>query len=295
MDDDLLLVLSTYVEILMTLSLATTTLSSALVKYKKLKTFKRKLGHRKERDTAKQQAKRLKTRPRGRRIPRQLSPDTDIYDRTGLYAEEFFKLLDELSHDINQSRNHGPSGTHRVVPTVLSADVRLMMILEWLRTYPSMKKLARDYGVSKAFHIRWPAIESDWVRASDFENTVAAIDCSTHYRNRVHPRQADYYRFDKKGFSITAQLICGLDGKIWRVDFGNGHNNDSGMVELTGLKDVLHQNPNLRNLADSGLSRGLKQSPCEIQSRLRKTQCISFRYPERPPERIVSMVMDTTA
>ncbi|PRP84941.1 hypothetical protein PROFUN_07595, partial [Planoprotostelium fungivorum] len=126
-----------------------------------------------------------------------------------------------------------------------------------------------DYGVSKAFvsrdvhhllpilycklqHIRWPAIESDWVRASDFENTVAAIDCSTHYRNRVHPRQADYYRFDKKGFSITAQLICGLDGKIWRVDFGNGHNNDSGMVELTGLKDVLHQNPNLRNLADSG-------------------------------------------
>lgn len=233
MDADLLLVLSTYVEILMTLSLAISTLSSALVKYKKLKTFKRKLGHRKERDTAKQQAKRLKTRPRGeysstanphcvpgRRIPRQLSPDTDIYDRTGLYAEEFFKLLDELSHDINQSRNHGPSGTHRVVPTVLSADVRLMMILEWLRTYPSMKKLARDYGVSKAFvsrdvhhllpilycklqHIRWPAIESDWVRASDFENTVAAIDCSTHYRNRVHPRQADYYRFDKKGERLS--------------------------------------------------------------------------------------------
>jgi hypothetical protein len=229
---ELLLLLGSFVEIMLTLSFAISSLSAAYTKFKKVKRYKRKLGERKERDHIEQQYKRQKTRPpgehlhritlalmhQGPRIPRQLDANTDIYARTGLYAEEFFELADRLQPSIERSRNHGPTGTERRTRTVLSSEVRLLMILEWLRTYPSMKKLAHDYGVSKAFvsrdihhlvpelygqlhNIQWPGEVDKWVTASDFHQCVAAIDCTTHYRNRVHPRQAEYYRYDKKGDS----------------------------------------------------------------------------------------------
>ncbi len=35
---------------------------------------------------------------------------------------------------------------------------------------------------------------------------LGAIDCTSHFRCRVHPRQADWYRYDKAGFFITSQV-----------------------------------------------------------------------------------------
>ena len=80
--------------------------------------------------------------------------------------------------------------------------------------------------------IRWPP----QFYAHPFEQTQAAIDCTSHFRNRVHPRQADYYRYDKHGFFFSAQILCGLGGELFDVQIGLGHNNDRGMLKLTGLK-----------------------------------------------------------
>jgi len=40
-----------------------------------------------------------------------------------------------------------------------------------------------------------------------FEGVVGAIDCTSHFRCRVHPRQGDYYRGDKGGHFLTAQVM----------------------------------------------------------------------------------------
>ena len=60
-------------------------------------------------------------------------------------------------------------------------------------------------------------------------------------------------RADKHGFFISAQVICSLEGIIYHVALGLGHNNDKGMLILTGMKDFLVDN-DLYWLADSGYS-----------------------------------------
>ncbi len=84
--------------------------------------------------------------------------------------------------------------------------------------------------------IRWPADFHYHL----FERVVGAIDCTTHLRHRVHPRQADWYRCDKHAFFITAQIVCSTQGDcIYQVTLGQGHNNDKGMLILSGLKGRL--------------------------------------------------------
>jgi hypothetical protein len=50
---------------------------------------------------------------------------------------------------------------------------------------------------------------------------------------------------------MAAQVTTGLNGKIFNVALGKGHNNDQGMLELTGMKDFLYQNQ-VKLLADGG-------------------------------------------
>ncbi len=59
------------------------------------------------------------------------------------------------------------------------------------------------------------------------------------------------YRGDKKRFFITAQVVVSLRGIIYNVTLGLGHNNDQGMFDSTGVREVLEQH-NLNWLADSG-------------------------------------------
>jgi hypothetical protein len=51
-----------------------------------------------------------------------------------------------------------------------------------------------------------------------------AIDCTSHFRNRVHPRQGDYYCGDKRGHFISDQVsffsfcfILHVHVKIWEL------------------------------------------------------------------------------
>jgi hypothetical protein len=89
---------------------------------------------------------------------------------------------------------------------------------------------------------------------------TGAIDCGSHFRCRVHPRQADWYRYDKAGFFITAQVIVDLSGRILRVDLGMGHNNDQGMFNMTEIANILEEH-NIKILADGGYSHYLLVKP----------------------------------
>jgi hypothetical protein len=71
-----------------------------------------------------------------------------------------------------------------------------------------------------------------------------------HFRNKVHPRQADYYRGDKHAHFITAQGICSVYGNIiYSVHLAVGRNCDKSVFVLSGIKDDL-QRKGVRLLAD---------------------------------------------
>lgn len=76
----------------------------------------------------------------------------------------------------------------------------------------------------------------------------------------MHPRQADWYRYDKAGFFITAQIICDLRGRLIHVSLGMGHNNDQGFFGLTKIGELLERH-NIKLLGDGGYHHYLLVTP----------------------------------
>lgn len=99
-----------------------------------------------------------------------------------------------------------------------------------------------------------------------FKQVSGAVDCASHFRTRVHPRQAEWYRFDKHGFFFTAQVIVDLTEVFLHVHLGLGHNNDKGMFILTKMKEFMHT-MGVKWLADSGYSFELLVTPDPNQSK----------------------------
>ena len=92
------------------------------------------------------------------------------------------------------------------------------------------------------------------------------MDCGSHFRCRVHPRQADWYRYDKAGFFITAQVVCDLYGRVLKVCLGMGHNNDQGMFKITEMEKFLEMH-NIKILGDGRYHHYLLVTPDENKSR----------------------------
>jgi hypothetical protein len=65
----------------------------------------------------------------------------------------------------------------------------------------------------------------------------------------IHPKQADYYRRDKGGFFILAQVVVRINGTIRSIILGQGHNNYQGFFKLTKTNKYL-ENSNELWLAD---------------------------------------------
>jgi len=179
--------------------------------------------------------------------------DVPIYQRTGLFEDQFVELYRRLREQLRTR-----------TPTTLSPRFRLLMFLHWLRHYPKLKELADIYDVSTAtasretsyvlklaytsiLYIRWP---THWER-HPFMGVVGMIDGTAHFRNRVHPGQAHYYRGDKRGHFVLAQVVTDMSGRILNVSFFRGHNNDQGAYNLSGLADFL-RGQEIRLLADGG-------------------------------------------
>jgi len=185
----------------------------------------------------------------------------DIYERTGIYTKQFFEVYSKVAPRYHESRN-----SHNHQTNSLHPHIRLLLTLHYLRCKPKYKDMKREYGVSIAYisrelhfaipllsaslhEIHWPATFTK----HPFCSVAGIVDCTSHYRDRVHPRQTDYYRGDKHASFITAQVVVGFDGTLYNITFGQGHNNDQGMFNLSGLRDkVLREN--LYLLADGGYS-----------------------------------------
>jgi len=149
-------------------------------------------------------------------------------------------------------------------------DVRscLILVLYWLRLYPTLSEMELLFNVSKATVLReiryflprlFEALQDeitlpvDWSQVEPgFGGAQAILDCTSHFRHRVHPGQALFYRGDKHAHFLNAFVLTSLCGKLLNVCIGLGHNNDQGMFNRTLRTDFEEQNVVL--LADRGYS-----------------------------------------
>jgi hypothetical protein len=188
-----------------------------------------------------------------------LKTSYDIYQQTGLVAEEFFKVFDLVKADLRRPRTGKKTrrGANQLVD-----KARVALILTFFRKGQDYN-IAGEWGISQsyltrevrflvpilAYRLSFITIPKEWPIYT-FEKVIGAIDCSPHFRNRVHPHNHDYYRGDKKGHFLSAQLVCGLSGKIYDVAIFPGRVNDQMAFTLT-WQDLLDREGILL-LADGG-------------------------------------------
>jgi hypothetical protein len=182
--------------------------------------------------------------------------EIDIFNRCGLFKSQFNRIFRKLKSTITFTTKRA-----------LLPEVGFALTLQFLREHPKYTQLVTEYGISKATVYRTiryylPRIyyvldEINWPEkpiTNPFESICGAIDCSPHFRNRTHPGSLFYYRGDYRDYFFTVQAICGLDGELYQVDIGFGHNNDSGMLHLTNMPSFLREH-NYNLLADGTYSR----------------------------------------
>lgn len=182
----------------------------------------------------------------------------DIYQHTGLLAEEFFNVFHRVEDDLRRPR----TGTKYRAQNSLVDRARVAFVLTFLKKGQDYN-LTTEWGVSSSYvsrevthlipifasrctFITLPKIWDEHPLA----RVVGAIDCTPHFRCRVHPYHHNYYRGDKKGFFLSAQLVSGLDGQIFDVEIFPGRVNDQMAFTIT-WQDLLSRE-RIRLLADGG-------------------------------------------
>lgn len=169
------------------------------------------------------------------------SIQTIFFNRTGIWEDVFNSIHQELEKLLQQQHfvidgiPHSIPRKRKTRVVSLSSYYRLLLLLHWLRHYPSFQDLARIYNVSTSFvqrditillplvyHIlskpEFNKIGAAWKNLplssiAGFERIAGVIDCTSHFRNRVHPGQRLYYRGDKHAHFLTDQVVCTLDGQ----------------------------------------------------------------------------------
>lgn len=175
----------------------------------------------------------------------------DIFDRTGLFEDDFETLYERCEAKLSQPR----FGSTRSIKRVLSPRVRLLMTLQFLRENLKFKILADLYNVSPATakrevlstipilycnipqSIAWPTNFSK----DPFYDIAGAIDATPHLRNRVHPGSLEYYRGDIKDYFLNAQIVVSLTGELWHVVFRNGHHNDQSVFNDSQIVSIFRR------------------------------------------------------
>lgn len=96
-----------------------------------------------------------------------------------------------------------------------------------------------------------------------------AVDCTSHFRNRIHPGSAMLYRSDKHGFFLTAQCVVSIKYRNFlSVFIAKGHNNDQGLLfhfcfifTLTGAWSLSKIQNSCTQFHIAGLGDGAYHSP----------------------------------
>lgn len=196
----------------------------------------------------------------------------DYKELTGLSATLFEQIYNLMLPQLMEPRATHEGAKVRYIRRTWTPMTRLLMVLTFIRHNSTVRTLANQFGGSPSSISReiWDTIPKLYVTLLDvikfpeeppepiFGDANAAIDCTSHYRHRVHPWSCEYYRGDKHDDFITAQLVCGLDGKMMDVQLGLGHNNDKGMYNATNTEQRLADR-SIIALADKGYSKSAQQ------------------------------------
>lgn len=161
----------------------------------------------------------------------------------------------------------------------VSDESRLKIALYWLKNGCTFKELELPFGVTVSFISRdlRTVLTALFVTLDEIEmpgdtsflfrvlGTLGSIDCTHHIRQRENPGENLLWRFDLQCHSLTVQLVVTHEGIPLRVDVGLGHNNDAGMLNLSGLSRWLVNN-NEYLLGDKGYTHPNIVAPRENDS-----------------------------
>ena len=187
-------------------------------------------------------------------------PDSEFYQRFRMTRLTFQKLLSQIEDKITPQLDLGDS-----VPS----DKRLPITLRYLATGADINLLGDTFGIagrtvrdiilqvclaitnSDALKslINFPKHDVDFEGISrrffdrfQFPNCVGAVDHThipiTKPKKSEDPRSYFDYKND---YSIHLQAVCDADTRILFYHIGApGKNNDGGVMEMSGLKQILH-------------------------------------------------------
>ncbi|KXJ07896.1 putative transposase for insertion sequence element IS702 [Exaiptasia diaphana] len=198
---------------------------------------------------------------------------------TGETCESFDLIVRRIGLDVTLPRQTPRTPTtNRRRACILDVSNRVLVVVIWLRHYLKLYVLASAFGISKStvaeeiYHIvpiifiryrsyiRWHSLV-EWRNFLNtiphFPNAVGYIDATTHrIRRPSGPRQADFYRRDKKCHFMSTQLVLDSDGLIVLLVAGfPGRMNDAETYRrLPAIGHGLARNlpRNAKLLADGG-------------------------------------------
>lgn len=199
----------------------------------------------------------------------------DLFAEYAAHPHEFFLVTSETLDSFNDMltmlqryksfRDRG-----------ISIENKLMMVLMWLRTYPSYATLSLMFDVSRstvfniihsmiqplhdlyAGGVRWPTV-AEWVsfggKWHDMPSVVGMIDATSHriYRPKTE-RETLYYSGHRHFHCVHTQIIVDNNGVLRYIKSGfKGHNNDATtfrQLPAIGPNEELDFPPNHYLLAD---------------------------------------------
>lgn len=189
----------------------------------------------------------------------------------------FNELADRVRQDVVAVRRDGRPRLIEGRPYTLDFKNRILLVLIWLRKYPSLDLLACMFDISMStvsgtihqvapiiwHHFRscvtWPSLR-EWQSLRNtwrhFPNAVGAIDGTYTPINRPTVNQRNYYSGHRHRHLMSIQVICDSLGHIRFIQAGfPGHLNDGGTylrMPPIGPGLPLDFPPNCELLADKG-------------------------------------------
>ena len=186
-------------------------------------------------------------------------PDLEFYKRFRMTRPTFKKLLSLIEVQISPETE---------VVESIPADKRLAIALRYLATGGDTNLLGDTFGTSKEAVrkivslvcnaisdcstlqelVEFPETENDFETIAkrffdrwQFPNCVGAVDDTHIPINKPNKKDDPPSYFDyKKDYSIHLQAVCGADTRILFFHIGApGKNNDGGVMEMSGLKQLL--------------------------------------------------------
>ena len=160
-----------------------------------------------------------------------------LWYATGESIESFERMVRNISWEVGAPRSvsHQPL-TNRRRRCLLDVYNRVLLVLVWLKCYPTYRALAAFFSVSKTtvfeevYHIvpilfleyrhlvswpnlvQWANFLNTWPR---YPNVVGAIDGTIHRIQRPSGiLQREFYRGDKKCHFMSSQIIIDPNGMI---------------------------------------------------------------------------------